>query len=199
MPASRGITPLAGIPDGQRRDGPPQLVIRGKDPVVAMPVLPRRRHEIGQGSCLGDTFEEIPAMLKRIDRSKPLRDRVAVCLDTRHVFAAGYSLAPQAALDETLPQFDAAIGPVRLKVIHANDSKRECGSRVDRHEAIGEGKIGRAAFELLVNHPQLAAVPLILETLKEGSDGKPHPAKQQCLTQSPPTLTSQAVFWRLHD
>lgn len=130
----------------------------------------------GQGSCLGDSFEEIAAMLKRIDRSKSLRDRVAVCLDTCHVFAAGYPLAPQAALDETLRQFDAAIGLTRLKVIHANDSKRECGSRVDRHEAIGEGKIGRAAFKLLVNHPQLAGVPFILETPKEGADGKPDPA-----------------------
>jgi deoxyribonuclease-4 len=130
----------------------------------------------GQGSCLGDTFEEIATMLKRIDRSKTLRDRVAVCLDTCHVFAAGYPLAPKAALDETLRQFEAAIGFERLKLIHANDSKRECGSRVDRHEAIGDGKIGRAAFKLLVNDPQLAGVPLILETPKEGADGKPDPA-----------------------
>ena len=130
----------------------------------------------GQGSCLGDTFEEIAAMLKRIDRSKTLRDRVAVCLDTCHVFAAGYPLAPQAALDETLRHFDEAIGLERLKLIHANDSKRECGARVDRHEAIGDGKIGREAFKLLVNHPQLAGVPMILETPKEGADGKPHPA-----------------------
>ena len=130
----------------------------------------------GQGSCLGDTFEEIAAMLKRIDRSKTLRNRVAVCLDTCHVFAAGYPLAPQAALDDTLQQFDAVIGLDRLKLIHANDSKRECGARVDRHEAIGEGKIGREAFKLLVNHPQLTGVPFILETPKEGSDGKPDPA-----------------------
>ena len=130
----------------------------------------------GQGSCLGDTFEEIAAMLKRIDRSKTLRDRVAVCLDTCHVFAAGYPLSPKAALDDTLRQFDATIGLSRLKVIHANDSKREQGSHVDRHEAIGDGKIGRAAFKLLVSHPRLKAVPFILETPKEGADGKPDPA-----------------------
>lgn len=130
----------------------------------------------GQGSCLGDTFEEIAAMLKRIDRSKTLRDRVAVCLDTCHVFAAGYPLSPKAALDDTLRQFDATIGLPRLKVIHANDSKREQGSHVDRHEAIGDGKIGRAAFKLLVSHPRLKAVPFILETPKEGADGKPDPA-----------------------
>ena len=130
----------------------------------------------GQGSCLGDTFEEIAAMLKRIDRAKTLRDRVAVCLDTCHVFAAGYPLSPKAALDDTLRQFDATIGLSRLKVIHANDSKREQGSHVDRHEAIGGGKICLAAFKLLVSHPKLKAVPFILETPKEGADGKPDPA-----------------------
>ena len=95
-----------------------------------------------------------------------------MCLDTCHVFAAGYPLAPAAALDETLRAFDRHIGLKRLKVIHANDSKRELGSRVDRHEAIGKGKIGPAAFALIMNHPRLAAIPLILETPKEGPDGK---------------------------
>ncbi|MFM8415151.1 MAG: TIM barrel protein, partial [Planctomycetota bacterium] len=93
-----------------------------------------------------------------------------------HVFAAGYPLAPRAALDETLAAFDDAIGLRRLKLIHANDSKKDRGSRVDRHEAIGKGKIGRAAFKLIVNHHRLAGIPLVLETPKEGPDGKPTPA-----------------------
>jgi deoxyribonuclease-4 len=101
--------------------------------------------------------------------------RVAVCLDTCHVFAAGYGLSPQPELDRTLAAFDATIGLDRLKVIHANDSKRELGSRVDRHESIGRGKIGPDAFRLIMNHPKLAAIPLILETPKEGPDGKPCP------------------------
>jgi deoxyribonuclease-4 len=129
----------------------------------------------GQGSCLGATFEEIGAMLDRIDAVKGLKKRVAVCLDTCHVFAAGYPLAPQAALDDTLRQFDRAIGLERLKLIHANDSKRELGSRVDRHEAIGKGKIGPEAFRLIMTHPKLAGIPLILETPKEGVDGKASP------------------------
>jgi len=129
----------------------------------------------GQGSCLGDSFEEIAAMLTAIDAKPGLAPRVGVCLDTCHVFAAGYPLAPAAALDETLAAFDRAIGLDRLVCIHANDSKRERGSRVDRHEAIGKGKIGRQAFELIVNHPRLAGIPLILETPKEGADGKPDP------------------------
>jgi len=130
----------------------------------------------GQGSCLGARFEEIGSMLDAIDAVPGLRKRIGVCLDTCHVFAAGYPLAPAAALDDTLRQFDRHIGLARLKVIHANDSKRELGSRVDRHEAIGKGRIGREAFRLLVNHPKLAGIPLILETPKEGADGKPSPA-----------------------
>jgi deoxyribonuclease-4 len=133
----------------------------------------------GQGSCLGASFEEIGAMLAVIDAEPGLKKRAGVCLDTCHVFAAGYPLAPAAALDETLRQFDRAIGLRRLKLIHANDSKRELGSHVDRHEAIGRGKIGRAAFRLLVAHPKLAKVPFILETPKEGPDGKPDPKQDR--------------------
>ena len=129
----------------------------------------------GQGSCLGAAFEEIGAMLDAIDATPGLRKRVGVCLDTCHVFAAGYPLEPTTALDDTLRQFDRHIGLERLKAIHANDSKRELGSRVDRHEGIGKGKIGREAFRLLVNHPRLAGIPWILETPKEGPDGKPSP------------------------
>ena len=130
----------------------------------------------GQGSCLGATFEEIGAMLDVIDSTPSLKKRIGVCLDTCHVFAAGYPLAPAAALDDTLRQFDRHIGLKRLKVIHANDSKRELGSRVDRHEGIGTGKIGREAFRLLANHPALTGIPWILETPKEGPDGKPSAA-----------------------
>ncbi|MFM8891347.1 MAG: TIM barrel protein, partial [Planctomycetia bacterium] len=102
--------------------------------------------------------------------------RAAVCLDTCHVFAAGYGLEPRAELDRTLAEFEATIGLGRLRVIHANDSKRERGSRVDRHEAIGRGRIGPEAFRLIMNHPALAGIPLILETPKEGADGVVDPA-----------------------
>ena len=130
----------------------------------------------GQGSCLGDTFEEIAALLAVIDATGECAHRIGVCLDTCHVFAAGYPLAPAAELDATLTAFDRLIGLARLKVIHANDSKKPFGSRVDRHEAIGEGAIGPEAFRLLMNDPRLAAVPVILETPKEGADGKVDPA-----------------------
>lgn len=130
----------------------------------------------GQGSCLGDTFEEIAALLAVIDATGECAHRIGVCLDTCHVFAAGYPLAPAAELDATLTAFDRLIGLSRLKVIHANDSKKPFGSRVDRHEAIGEGAIGPEAFGLLMNDPRLAAIPVILETPKEGADGKVDPA-----------------------
>ena len=132
----------------------------------------------GQGSCLGDSFGEIAAMLETIDAAGHA-SRAAVCLDTCHVFAAGYGLSPRKELDRTLAEFDTAIGLDRLKVIHANDSKRERGSRVDRHEAIGKGKIGPDAFQLIMNHPKLAKIPLILETPKEGADGKPCPEQDR--------------------
>jgi len=130
----------------------------------------------GQGSCLGATFEEIAQLLAVIDAKPGLARRVGVCLDTCHVFAAGYPLFPASALDDTLERFEATIGLERLKLIHANDSKRELGSRVDRHEAIGRGRIGTAAFGLLMRHPSLAHVPIVLETPKEGPDGTPSPA-----------------------
>lgn len=115
-------------------------------------------------------------MLAVIDATAGLPARVGVCLDTCHVFAAGYPLSPAAELDATLATFDRLIGLARLKVIHANDSKKPFGSRVDRHEAIGAGEIGPEAFRLLMNDPRLAGIPIILETPKEGADGKPDPA-----------------------
>lgn len=133
----------------------------------------------GQGSCLGATFAEIGTMLARIDAVPGLARRVGVCLDTCHVFAAGYALEPKAALDATLSEFDACIGLGRLVAIHANDSKKDRGSRVDRHEAIGKGKIGREAFRLIVNHPKLRGIPLFLETPKENAQGVMTPAQDR--------------------
>jgi deoxyribonuclease-4 len=133
----------------------------------------------GQGSCLGASFEEIGALLDRIDAVPGLAGRVGVCLDTCHVFAAGYPLAPAAALDETLATFERLIGLRRLKLIHANDSKKPFGSRVDRHEAIGRGHIGLPAFRLLMRHPRLAGIPVVLETPKEGADGTPDPEQDR--------------------
>ena len=87
-----------------------------------------------------------------------------MCLDTCHIFAAGYDLVTQEAYEKTFQQFESIIGIERLKVIHCNDSKKPLGSKADRHEHIGEGFIGPLAFQLLVNDPRFENIPIILET-----------------------------------
>jgi deoxyribonuclease IV len=118
----------------------------------------------GQGKSLGWRFEHLAAILERVKESK----RLGVCLDTCHVFAAGYPLSPEADYEETMSEFDRLIGLARLKVFHMNDSKKPLGSRVDRHEHIGQGHLGLEPFRLLVNDPRFEKVPMIMETPKEG-------------------------------
>jgi deoxyribonuclease-4 len=113
----------------------------------------------GQGSNLGYTFEQ----LKYLIEQSSLKEKIGVCLDTCHIFAAGYDLRDKKAWESSKQKFNKIIGLERLKIIHANDSKRELGSRVDRHARIGEGKIGRKAFSVLLNDPDLRAIPFILE------------------------------------
>jgi deoxyribonuclease-4 len=123
----------------------------------------------GQGRSLGHTFEELAEILRQVKEA----ERVGVCLDTCHVFAAGYSLSPRQAYLRTMGQFDSLIGLQRLKVFHLNDSKKPLGSRVDRHEHIGQGQLGLEPFRLLLNDKRFQKHPMILETPKEGADGLP--------------------------
>jgi len=116
----------------------------------------------GQGTGLGHRFEQLGTVLERV--AQP--ERVGVCLDTCHVFAAGYDLRTPGKYRETLERFEETVGLEKLKAIHLNDSKRELGSRVDRHEQIGKGQIGAEAFRMLVNDPRLVTVPMLLETPK---------------------------------
>lgn len=112
----------------------------------------------GKGSEVGRTFEEIAAIIDRID----LDNHVGVCLDTCHIWDGGYDVADD--LDGVLDQFDRIIGLDRLRAVHLNDSKNVCGSRKDRHEKIGEGAIGFEAIANAVNHPALRDLPFFLET-----------------------------------
>jgi len=116
----------------------------------------------GQGTGLGYRFEHLARVMEEVDDPK----RVGVCLDTCHVFAAGYDLKTPKGYLETWERFDQLVGMERLMAIHLNDSKREMGSRVDRHEQIGKGELGVEAFRLLVNDPKLAPLPMVLETPK---------------------------------
>jgi deoxyribonuclease-4 len=116
----------------------------------------------GQGDSLGHTFEQ----LARIVELTPQGERLGVCLDTCHVFAAGYDLRTAEGYATTMEAFDRALGLERLKALHLNDSKGELGERKDRHEHIGNGYIGLDGFRNVVNDPRLAGLPGLLETPK---------------------------------
>ena len=116
----------------------------------------------GQGTNLGYRFEQIANIIELSDSP----ERLGVCLDTCHIFAAGYDIRTERAYKKTMREFDSVIGLKRLKVIHFNDSKKELGSRVDRHEHIGKGFIGVEPFGFFMNDRRLAKIPKILETPK---------------------------------
>ncbi len=116
----------------------------------------------GQGTGLGSRFEELAAI---ISGSKYPR-RLGVCIDTCHTFAAGYDIRTKAAYHATMEEFDRVVGIERIHFFHLNDSKKGLGSRVDRHEHIGQGEIGLEAFRNLLNDPRFAAHPMTLETPK---------------------------------
>jgi deoxyribonuclease IV len=116
----------------------------------------------GQGSSLGRTFEELAFILQGCREP----ERLCVCIDTAHLFAAGYDLGNEAGIMRTFAQFKRLIGFKRLAAIHMNDSKAEAGSRVDRHEHIGKGKIGLDAFRFIMREPRFRNVPKVLETPK---------------------------------
>jgi deoxyribonuclease-4 len=112
----------------------------------------------GKGSEIGSSFEELRTIIERVDR----QEHLGVCLDTCHVFDAGYDIVKD--LDGVLTEFDDVIGLDRLKAIHLNDSKNSMGSRKDRHAKIGEGNIGMEAFVRIINHSVLRELPFYLET-----------------------------------
>jgi len=116
----------------------------------------------GSGNELGSRFEQIKSILKEIDDKK----RIGVVIDTAHAFAAGYDLRTRSAVEKTLTEFDKIIGVKRLKLIHLNDSKTECGSHVDRHWHVGKGKIGRG-MGYIITHPLLFDKPFIMETPRQ--------------------------------
>ena len=119
----------------------------------------------GQGRTLGCTFRQIADMIDAVGN----HPRLGVCWDTCHLFAAGYDISTAEGLERTLDEMDSVLGLSRLAAIHANDSKFPLGSGRDRHENIGHGHIGEAAFERLLTHPSLAGVPFLLEV--PGFDG----------------------------
>lgn len=116
----------------------------------------------GQGTCLGFRFEHLAAILEQVEEP----DRLGVCLDTCHIFAAGYDLRTPEAYEKTMDEFQRLVGFDRLRAIHVNDSKKDLGSRVDRHDHIGEGALGIEAFRCLMQDQRLKDIPKVLETHK---------------------------------
>ena len=131
----------------------------------------------GQGTSLGYRFEQLAAILAEVDR----RDRVGICLDTCHVFAAGYELRTRQGYRSTWRDFTTCLGLDRLKVIHLNDSKADLGSRIDRHQHIGKGRLGLTPFRFLVNDPRLRRLPMILETPKDSDSMRADRRNLGCL------------------
>ena len=119
-------------------------------------------HTAGQGRTLGHRFEHLAAVIRHLRGST----RVGVCLDTCHLVAAGYDIATEAGYRDTFEQFDRIVGIERLRAFHANDSKRPCGSRVDRHEHIGQGCLGLEPFRRLLHDARFEGLPLLIETEK---------------------------------
>jgi deoxyribonuclease-4 len=119
-------------------------------------------HTAGQGRTLGHRFEHLATVIKYLRGSR----RVGVCLDTCHLVASGYDITTEAGYRDTFEQFEGIVGLERLKVFHGNDSKRPCGSRVDRHEHIGQGCIGLEPFRRLLQDPRFSGLPILIETEK---------------------------------
>jgi len=122
----------------------------------------------GQGSNLGYKFEH----LARIANGVAAPERVGVCVDTCHIFAAGYPVTTNAEYTATMDEFDRIVGIKRIRAFHLNDSLRELGSRVDRHAKIGAGKLGLEPFRHLINDPRFARVPMYMETPKGEEEGE---------------------------
>lgn len=115
----------------------------------------------GQGSNLGYRFEHLASIIEAVED----KSRIGVCLDTCHTFTAGYDLRTIAACDATFAEFNSIVGFEYLRAMHLNDSKPDLGSKVDRHESLGRGKLGWSVFEYIMNDQRFNEIPMILETI----------------------------------
>jgi deoxyribonuclease IV len=127
-------------------------------------------HTAGQGRTLGYRFEHLAVIIRHLDGSP----RAGVCLDTCHLVASGYDITTPTGHADTFASFDRLVGIDRLRVFHGNDSKRPCGSRVDRHEHIGDGCLGLEPFRRLMHDRRFAGLPILIETQKSTDCAKPH-------------------------
>ncbi|HUP61555.1 MAG TPA: deoxyribonuclease IV [Thermoanaerobaculia bacterium] len=146
----------------------------------------------GQGSCLGCTFEELGQMIARVDE----KHRAGICFDTCHVFAAGYEIRTPDGYARTIDEIERHVGLHNVGAFHLNDSKKPLGSRVDRHQHIGEGEIGLDAFRLLLNDARFRHIPKVIETpktIETVSDRKNLARLRKLIGEEPQTKRSRAV------
>jgi deoxyribonuclease-4 len=152
--------------EGLRRIGDAiRRVFKARPRRTAMVLL---EHTAGQGRTLGYRFEHLQAIIERVGSA-----RVGVCLDTCHLIASGYDIVSEQGYADTFEAFERLVGFDRLKVFHANDSKKPCASRVDRHEHIGRGCLGTEPFRRLLHDPRFAHLPMLIETEKTSRTTKP--------------------------
>ncbi len=157
------LHPGSHMGDGERR-AIPRLAraLNRALSTVGPPVGVLLENTAGQGTSIGHRIEHLAAILERIRQS----DRVGICIDTCHTFAAGYDIRTAEGYEATMCEIDSCIGLERIRAFHLNDCKRDLGSRVDRHTHIGRGRIGLDAFRFLVNDRRFMDIPKILETPK---------------------------------
>jgi deoxyribonuclease-4 len=160
----------------------------------AFQARPRRKtmvlleHTAGQGRTIGHRFEQLASILEHLGGSP----RVGVCLDTCHLVASGYDIVSDHGYEDTFNAFDRLVGLDRLHVFHANDSKRPCGSRVDRHEHIGEGCLGLAPFQRILHDRRFAGLPMLIETEKSPAASRPN-----CIVADPFDMRNLDTLRRL--
>jgi deoxyribonuclease-4 len=141
--------------------------------LVSGPTTVLLENTAGQGTEVGSRFMHLARIIGMVAD----QDRIGVCLDTAHAWGAGYDLATAAGIADTMAEFNEFLGWDRLRLIHLNDSKAARGARVDRHDHIGRGFIGRDGFRLLLHHPRLSPLPFIMETPKKSERDDPENMK----------------------
>lgn len=155
----------SGVEEGIRQFA--ESLNRVHDAMPASQAITCLETTAGQGTTLGSSFEELAAIIDQVEA----KERVGVCFDTCHTFAAGYDIRTEEGVNAVMEEFDRVIGLDRLMVLHLNDSKNDIGTNKDRHDHIGEGYIGPEGFRAIVNYPRLKGIPAILETEKD-TEGK---------------------------
>ena len=155
-----------GIDQGIRKIADSLNVLIDKHPDDHLKLL--LENTAGQGSNLGHTFEQLAGIIDKVED----QSRLGICFDTAHAFASGYGLRDASEYAETFEKFNRIIGINKLSAFHLNDSKKPFGSKIDRHENIGDGKIGIEAFERLLNDRRFENIPMILETPGTENDFK---------------------------